>query len=79
MTWPKREKSGAVSRPVRVVAPTSVNGWSGICTDDANAPSPVMMSMTQIVERGVEALLDDGVQAVDLVDEEDVVPLRASS
>ena len=42
---PKREWSGAVSSPVRVVAPTSVKGWSAIWIDEANAPSPVMTSM----------------------------------
>ena len=34
-----------MSRPVRVVAPTSVKGWSAIWIDDAKAPSPVMTSM----------------------------------
>ena len=52
MTWPKREKSGAVSSPVRVVAPTSVKGWSGICTALAKAPSPVMTSMTESSSAG---------------------------
>ena len=49
---PKREKSGAVKSPVRVVAPTSVKGCSGICTALANAPSPVTMSMTRSSSAG---------------------------
>ena len=41
---PKRARSGAVSRPVRVVAPISVNCWSGTLTDRALGPCPMMMS-----------------------------------
>ena len=42
---PKRDSIGFVSRPVRVVAPTSVNGASGSCSVAAYGPSPCTMSM----------------------------------
>ena len=41
---PKRARSGAVSSPVRVVAPTSVNGCTGTFTERAPGPWPIMMS-----------------------------------
>ena len=41
---PKRLRSGAVSSPARVVAPMSVNGWSGTLTDRAPGPWPITMS-----------------------------------
>jgi hypothetical protein len=41
---PNRARSGDVSRPVRVVAPISVNGCTGIFTDRAPGPSPMTMS-----------------------------------
>ena len=74
---PKRECSGAVRRPVRVVAPTSVNGlmssWMAL-GEGAVAHHHVD---AKVLDRGVEALLDGRAQAVDLVDEEDVVRARA--
>jgi hypothetical protein len=41
---PKRARSGDVSSPVLVVAPISVKRCSGIFTDRAPGPSPMMMS-----------------------------------
>jgi hypothetical protein len=42
---PEAREQRAVSRPVRVVAPTSVKGLSGSWIVVAYGPSPVMMSM----------------------------------
>ncbi len=41
---PKRLRSGDVSRPVRVVAATSVKGCTGTFTDRAPGPCPMTMS-----------------------------------
>jgi hypothetical protein len=41
---PKRSRSGEVSSPARVVAPTSVNGGKSILIERAPGPSPMMMS-----------------------------------
>ena len=41
---PNRERSGEVSRPVRVVAPMSVNRCTGTFTDRALGPWPITMS-----------------------------------
>ena len=41
---PKRARSGEVNKPVRVVAPISVNRCIGILTDRAPGPSPMTMS-----------------------------------
>ena len=40
---PKRSRSGVVSRPARVVAPTSVNGGSSSVTTRAPAPWPTVI------------------------------------
>ena len=42
---PKRSRSGFVSMPARVVAPTSVNGGRSSLTLRAAGPSPIMMSI----------------------------------
>ena len=42
---PKRSRSGLVSMPARVVAPTSVNGGRSSLTERAAGPSPIMMSI----------------------------------
>ena len=76
--WPKREKSGAVSSPVRVVAPMSVNGCTGIWIDGRERAVAGHDVDAEVLHRRIEALLDDRVQPVDLVDEEDVVLARAS-
>ena len=41
---PNLSRSGVVSRPARVVAPTSVNFGSSIFTERAAGPSPMMRS-----------------------------------
>ena len=40
---PKRSRSGVVSSPARVVAPTSVNGGSSSVTTLAPAPWPTVI------------------------------------
>ena len=42
---PKRSRSGAVSRPARVVAPISVKGGRSSLIERAAGPSPTMMSI----------------------------------
>src|ERR1700743_1164489 len=42
---PKRSRSGLVSMPARVVAPTSVNGCRSSLIERAAGPSPIMMSI----------------------------------
>ena len=41
---PNRARSGDVSNPARVVAPTRVNRWSGTFTERALGPCPITMS-----------------------------------
>ncbi len=41
---PNRSRSGVVSRPARVVAPTKVNFGNSIFTERAAGPSPMMRS-----------------------------------
>ena len=75
---PKRERSGAVSMPARVVAPMSVNfgrfephaARVRALVDDDVEP--------EVLHRGVEVFLDGRREAVDFVDEENVAALRAS-
>jgi len=52
-----------------------VNGWRG-SAPPTRTPPPRDDVDVQIVERRIQALLDDRVQAMDLVDEEDVVLLQ---
>ena len=42
---PKRARNGAVSSPLRVVAPTNVNGFRSICIDRADGPLSIIMSI----------------------------------
>ena len=42
---PKRERKGAVSKPLRVVAPIKVKGFSVICMLRALGPVSIIMSM----------------------------------
>ena len=42
---PKRSRSGLVSMPARVVAPTSVKGGRSSLIERAAGPSPIMMSI----------------------------------
>ena len=44
---PKRARSGEVSSPARVVAPTSVNFSTGTFTDRAPGPWPITMSSSK--------------------------------
>ena len=73
---PKRSRSGAVSMPARVVAPTSVNRFSGSLNVLAYAPRSTTKSICEILHRRVEELLDDAAEAMDLVDEEHVALLE---
>ena len=73
---PKRSRNGRVMRPERVVAPTSVKGRQ-IDADRARAgPLADDQIELKILHRRVEDLLDRGSQAVDFVDEQDVVRLQ---
>ena len=49
---PKRDSSGGVSRPARVVAPTSVNSGRLSCSERAAAPSPIITSMRRSSSAG---------------------------
>ena len=73
---PKRSRSGVVRSPVRVVAPTSVNGFSSRRSEWAPGPWPIDDVDAAVLHRRIEELLDRPVQAVDLVDEEDVLGLE---
>ena len=75
---PKRARSGAVSRPARVVAPISVNFCSGTLTERALGPWPIDDVELVVLHRRIEDLLDGRRHAVDLVDEEHLVLLRGS-
>ncbi len=76
---PKRSRSGEVSSPARVVAPTRVNGRpdQGECGQvelDRARRRPLADHDVELVvlHRGVEDLLHHRAEAVDLVDEEDI-------
>ena len=73
---PKRSRSGVVSRPARVVAPTSVN--LGEVDPDGARGRPFADDEVEleILHGGIEDLLDRRVEAMDLVDEEDVALLE---
>ena len=73
---PKRSRNGVVRRPVRVVAPISVNGASVIFTERADGPSPMIEIELEILHRGIEDFLDRRIEAVDLIDEEHVPGLE---
>ena len=73
---PKRSRSGVVSRPVRVVAPISVNsGRSSVTTRGARALADGDRQLA-VLHRRIEGLLERPRQAVDLVDEEDAARLE---
>ena len=76
---PKRSRSGVVSRPARVVAPTSVNGGRSSVTTRAPGALADRDRQLAVLHRRVERLLERAVQAVDLVDEEDGCAARARS
>ena len=73
---PKRSRNGVVSRPVRVVAPISVNGGRSIRTERAAGPFADHQVELELLHRRVEDLLDRRAQAVDLVDEQHVARLQ---
>ena len=74
-TRPKRPRSGALTRPWRVVAPIAVKRWQGHGVR-ARARSGADQDVhAEILERRVEHLLDVRQQAVNLVDEEDLALL----
>ena len=67
---PNRARSGDVSSPARVVAPTSVKRGSGHLDGARAGPLPDHDVELVIFHRGIEDLLDRGAHPVDLVDEE---------
>ena len=73
---PKRSRSGEVSRPARVVAPTSVNGGRSSLIERARRPLADHDVELEVLHRRIEDLLDDRAQAMDLVDEQHVVRLQ---
>ena len=66
---PNRARRGEVSRPLRVVAPMSVKGASSSWMERALVQHDVDLV---VLHRGVEILLDDRAEPVDLVDEQHV-------
>ena len=73
---PKRSRSGVVSSPVRVVAPISVK-LGEVDLDRARRRPLADDEVELVVLHGrIEDLLDRRVEAVDLVDEEDVAVLE---
>ena len=73
---PKRSRSGEVSSPARVVAPTRVNGGRSSLSDPRGGTLSDHDVDLAVLHRRVEDLLDGRVQAMDLVDEEDVPRLQ---
>ena len=73
---PKRSRSGDVSSPARVVAPIRQKGCSGSLIERAVGPCPTTRSSWKSSIAGIERLLDDVRQAVDLVDEEHLPALE---
>ena len=69
---PKRSRSGVVSRPARVVAPTSVNFGRSILHRARRRPLADDEVELEILHRRIEDFLDRRGQAMDLVDEEHV-------
>ena len=74
---PKRSRSGPVSRPARVVAPTSVNGGiSSGMRGRARALADDHVD-AEVLHRHVEHLLGRSRHPVDLVDEQHVALVEA--
>ena len=73
---PKRSRSGLVSSPARVVAPTSVNGDRSILTERAAGTFADDEIELEILHRRIENFLDRRVEPVNLVDEQDVARLE---
>ena len=73
---PKRSRSGVVSRPVRVVAPTSVKGGRSRRQRPRGRALPDHDVEAEVLERRIEDLLDRAVQPVDLIHEQHVPRLE---
>ena len=73
---PNRSRSGAGSRPARVVAPTTVNGGSVSGIALAPAPLPTIDVDPEVLHRHVQELLGGPREPVDLVEEEDLALLE---
>ena len=73
---PKRSRSGLVSRPARVVAPTSVNFGEIDLHRARRRPLADDEVELEILHRRIEHLLDRRIEPVDLVDEEHVALLE---
>ena len=73
---PKRSRSGVVSSPARVVAPTSVNGGRSSVTTRAPGALADGDRQLAVLHRRIEGLLQRARQAVQLVDEEDAARLE---
>ena len=69
---PKRSRSGLVSRPARVVAPTSVNLREIDLHRARGRPLADDEVELEILHRRIEDFLDRRIEPVDLVDEEHV-------
>ena len=74
---PKRSRSGDVSRPARVVAPTSVNGGRSSLMERAAGPFADHDIELEVFHGRVQHFLDHRAQPVDLVDEQHVAGLEA--
>ncbi len=74
---PKRSRSGVVSKPARVVAPTSVKRARSILTERAAGPWADDQVELEILHGRIEDFLDGRVEPVDLVDEEDIALVEA--
>ena len=73
---PKRSRSGLVSSPARVVAPTSVNGARSILHRARRRPLADDEVELEVLHRRIEDFLDRRIEPVDLVDEQHVARLR---
>ena len=73
---PKRSRSGVASRPARVVAPTSVNGEQVDAHGARRRPLADDQVELEVLHRRIQHFLDRGLQAVDLVDEQDIPGLE---
>ena len=69
---PKRSRSGLVSSPARVVAPTSVNLREVDLHRARRRPLADDQVELEILHRRIEDFLDRRIEPVDLVDEQDV-------
>ena len=73
---PKRSRSGEVSSPARVVAPTSVKGGRFSLIERAAGPLADHDVELVVLHRRIQHLLDHRREAMDLVDEQHVARLQ---